>query len=79
MNVHVFGATSSPGCSNYVFKKTSTDYKDVYGFQASDTLQRNSYVDNLLKSVKSEEQSSHSGECNRARAPCCAPQLPCGV
>ena len=56
MNIHVFGATSSPGCSNYALKKTSTDYKDVYGFQASETLQRNFYVDDLLKSVKSEEQ-----------------------
>ena len=56
MNVHVFGATSSLGCSNYALKKTSTDYKDVDGFQASETLQRNFYVDDLLKSVKSEEQ-----------------------
>ena len=57
MNVHVFGATSSLGCSNYALKKTSTDYKDVYGFQASETLQRNFYVEDLLKSVKSEEQA----------------------
>ena len=39
MNVHVFSATSSPGCSNYALKKTSTDSRDVYGFQASETLQ----------------------------------------
>ena len=70
---------SSPGCSNYAFKKTSTDYKDVYGFQASDTLQQNYYVDNLLKSVKSEEWSSHYEQRDRARAPCRAPQIPCGV
>ena len=57
MNVHVFGATSSPGCSNYALKRTSIDYKDVYGFQASETLQQNFYVDDLLKSVKSEEQA----------------------
>ena len=57
MNLHVFGATSSPGCSNYALKKTSTDYKDVYGFQAPETLQWNFYVDDLLKSVKSKEQA----------------------
>ena len=57
MNMHVFGATSSPGCSNYALKKTSTDYKDVYGFQASEILQLNFYVEDLLKSFKSEEQA----------------------
>ena len=57
LNLHVFGATSSAGYSNYALKKTSTDYKDVYGFQASETLQRNFYVDDLLKSVKCEEKA----------------------
>ena len=57
LNLHVFGATSSPGCSNYALKKMSTDCKDVYGFQASETLQRNFYVDDLLKSVKCEEKA----------------------
>ena len=59
MNMHVVGATSSPGCSNYALKKTSTDYKDVYGFQASETLQRNFYVDDLLKSVKVKNKASN--------------------
>ena len=57
MNVHVFGATSSPGCSNYALKKTSVDYKHVYGSEASNTLQQNFYIDNLLKSVKIEEEA----------------------
>ena len=59
MNVHVFGASSSPGCSNYALETTSTDYKDVYGFQASETLQRNFYVDDLLKSVKVKNKASN--------------------
>ena len=54
-NVHVFGSTSSPGCSNYALKKWSLDYKDVCGSRASETLCWNFYVDDMLKSVKSEE------------------------
>ena len=57
MNVHVFGATSSPGCSNYALKKTSVDYKHVHGLEASNNLQRNFYVDDLLKSIKNEEKA----------------------
>ena len=41
INVHVFGATSSPGCSHYALKKRSLDYKDVRGSKASETLHRN--------------------------------------
>ena len=54
MNVHVFGATSSPGCSNYALKKTSVEYKEQYGEEASKTLRRNFYVDDLLKSVRTQ-------------------------
>ena len=57
MNVHVVGATSSPGCSNYALKKLSLDYKEVCGSKASETLCRNFYVDDMLKSVKSEEEA----------------------
>ena len=42
-NVHVFGS------------KWSLDYKDVCGSRASETLCWNFYVDDMLKSVKSEE------------------------
>ena len=59
MNVHVFGATSSPGCSNYALKKTSVEYKEQYGEEASKTLRRNFYVDDLLKSVRTEEEAIH--------------------
>ena len=57
MNVHVFGPTSSPGCSNYALKKTSVDYKHVYGLEAFNSLQWSFYVDDLLKSVKNEEEA----------------------
>ena len=57
MNVYVFGATSSPGCSNYALKKTSLDYKEVCGSKAPETLRQNFHVDDMLKSVKSEEEA----------------------
>ena len=47
MNVHVFGATSSPGCSNYALIKS----------KSSEILHQNFYVDDMLKSVKSEEEA----------------------
>ena len=59
MNVYVFGATSSPGCSNYALKKT-LDYKEVCGSKASETLRLNFCVDDILKSIKSEEKAVQS-------------------
>ena len=60
MNVHVFGATSSPGCSNYALKKKSLDYQEVWGSKASDTLRCNFYVDDMLKSLKFKEETVDS-------------------
>lgn len=44
--VHIFGATSSPCCSNKV----------RYGKQAAETVHRNFYIDDLLKSTTSVEE-----------------------
>ena len=49
----VFGGVSSPKCSNYALKKTTNDNKLKYGLVASDTLNKNFYVDDILKSVAS--------------------------
>ena len=50
---HVFGV-SSPSCINYAFKKkTADDNKVQYGIDAADTLNKNFYVDDMLKSVAS--------------------------
>ena len=54
--MYVFGATSSHRCSNYALKKTPLDYKEVWGSKASDTLRCNFYVDDMLKSIKFEEE-----------------------
>ena len=53
MDQHVFGGVSSPSCSNYAFKKTADDNKLKYGLEAADTLNKNFYVHDMLKSVAS--------------------------
>ena len=55
--VHVFGGTSSPFCSNFALKRTSTDGKDQFGLESVKTLQNNFYVDDLLNSVAQEYQA----------------------
>ena len=52
MCVHLFGAVSSPSSSNYALKRTAVDNSSYFGVDASE---KNFYVDDLLKSVKSEE------------------------
>lgn len=47
MNVHVFGATSSPSCSNYAYNNVAR-----YPTTITDSLNSNFYVDDLAKSVK---------------------------
>lgn len=50
MNVHIFGATSSASCSNYALKKTAFDNQGKFGIDAAETLLKNFYVDDMLKS-----------------------------
>ena len=54
MTVHLFGATSSPSCANFALRRTAVDNKDRFGEDACSTLQRNFYVDDMLKSVEDE-------------------------
>ena len=57
MTVHLFGAVSSPACANYAIKRTADDNEDEYGTKVADTLRRNFYVDDLLKSASTEEET----------------------
>ena len=52
MCVSVFGETSSPSCCNYALTRTVYDNRSRYQTDVMDTLNRNFYVDGLLKSVK---------------------------
>ena len=55
MTVHLFGATSSPSCCNFALRKTADDNKSHFDSNITGTVKRNFYVDDLLKSVESEE------------------------
>ena len=57
MNVHVFGATSSPSCSNYALRRTAYDHEEKYPTSVTESLKLNFYVDDLLKSLKTENEN----------------------
>ncbi|XP_066922156.1 uncharacterized protein [Clytia hemisphaerica] len=57
MCVHLQGATSSPKCANYALRETAKLYKDQFGEDASNTLIRNFYVDDMLKSFPSTQEA----------------------
>ncbi|KAK6178189.1 hypothetical protein SNE40_012999 [Patella caerulea] len=54
MTVHIFGAVSSPSCSNYALKRTAYDNQDKFSEVAVNTVLKDFYVDDCLKSVKTE-------------------------
>ena len=57
MIAYVFGGTSSPGCCNYALRITAIDNEARYAEEASKTLLHNFYVDDLIKSVETEESA----------------------
>ena len=58
MQVHLFGATSSPSCTAYALKRTASDNADKFTEEVVDTVTRNFYVDDCLKSVDSEDKAT---------------------
>ena len=57
MNVHLFGACSSPGCANFGLKKIADDYEEECGHAAASFVRENFYVDDGLLSVLTVEQA----------------------
>ena len=57
MTVHLFGAGSSPGCSNFALKRTAEDGERQFGARAAKTLRKNFYVDDALSSVPTEKDA----------------------
>lgn len=57
MCVHLFGATSSPGCANFGLKQIATDNEAALGKDAADFLRKDFYVDDGLKSVSSVDEA----------------------
>ena len=55
MNVHLFGAVSSLSCSNFCLKKVAAeDSAKEVGVESSDVLKKYFYVDDSLRSEKTE-------------------------
>ena len=57
MTVHLFGAGSPPGRSNFALKRTAEDGEKEFGARAAETLKRNFCVDDVLKSVPTEKDA----------------------
>lgn len=57
MTVHLFGATSSPSVASYALKRTAEDHKADVSPETVQTVLRNFYVDDCLKSVAKEEDA----------------------
>jgi len=51
MTVHLFGAVSSPSCASFALLKTALDNETRFGTHVAETICRNFYVDDMLKSV----------------------------
>ena len=63
MVVHLFGAASSPACSNFALRKTAEDNSKHFSEGVVTTVKRNFYVDDCLKSLPSvEEASQHASD-----------------
>ncbi|XP_071819881.1 uncharacterized protein [Apostichopus japonicus] len=57
MMVHLFGAVSSPSCANYALHKTADDFGDGFDKRTVEAVKENFYVDDMLKSVGTEEEA----------------------
>ena len=57
MLVHIFGATSSPCCTNKALRQAIDDNKGRYSPKDTKTVHRNFYVDYVLKSAPTTEKA----------------------
>ena len=51
MTVHIFGAADSPSIANYALQSTASDNREYFTEAAIKTVERDFYVDDVLKSV----------------------------
>lgn len=57
MGVHLFGGTWSPSCCNFVLNKTAEDNQQHFHRSTIETVQKNFYVDDCLKSTDTEDKA----------------------
>ena len=57
MNVFLFGAKCSPSCACFAFKRAALDQKSDFSEAAVNTVLKNFYVDDMLKSTATEQEA----------------------
>ena len=57
MQVHLFGATSSPSCACFALQRTAEDHKDEFDEETVKTVDKNFYIDDCLKSKSNVEKA----------------------
>ncbi|XP_014673995.1 PREDICTED: uncharacterized protein LOC106814210 [Priapulus caudatus] len=57
MRVHLFGATTSPGCANFGLKKLAADHRGEFSSEVCDFLTYDFYVDDGLKSCATTQEA----------------------
>jgi len=57
MTVHLFGATSSPACANFALRRSADENEQEHSCTVTNTLKKNFYVDDLLKSTQTEDEA----------------------
>ena len=73
VDVHLFGAVSSPGVANFCLRKTAETGREQYGDVAADFLCEDFYVDDGLKSLPTVEDAIKVIE--NSKAMCSAARL----
>lgn len=57
MCVHLFGATLSPSCASYALRRTAEDAAATTSPKTTETVLKNFYVDDCLKSVPTKDEA----------------------
>lgn len=57
VNVHLFGAVSSPSCSNFALRRAADDAEKIVGPETADILRKNFYVDDCLRIEETSESA----------------------
>ena len=55
----IFGAKCSPCCANYCLQAAATDSREGYDASTVNTVLNDFYMDDVLKSVKTEDEATH--------------------
>ena len=58
MLVHLFGGVSSPSCASYALQRTVEDNAEHFDEETVQTVRRNFYVDDCMKSVEGDQRAS---------------------